>query len=343
MTDRWQSAFATRVESGVRANPFQAWPLSRRDFLRTVSVGTAAIVRPIACREAPIPRGAAAYSPRFFDDAEFATLEALCDRILPPDHDPGARELGAARYIERLLTAFDGGEVPFLFAGGPTSDRNPYPDPQTGMPSATFPTNAFATPIPPSALQALHWRAELYGGEAAGLPPHVESQWGGTLRGLREIYKEGLVIVDEVSVAQAGAPFRELAAAEQDAVLAALDQPGVFPNDPVRGATFLDQLIRHTIEGCLAAPEYGGNQDGAGWRMVGLEGDSQPLGYANYVAPSDSVVERAGHPLSTPNPDEVAADGSLAPRPLSADGAQVQTAIAEFTSVLEALLPGACA
>jgi hypothetical protein len=318
-------------------------PLPRRDFLRTVSVGAAALAWPTSCTNALAPRGAAPYSPRFFGDAEFATLEALCDRILPPDRDPGAKQLGAARYIERLLAAFDGVDVPFLYAGGPTSDRNPLPDPETGTPSATFPPNAFATPIPPTSLQALYWRAELYGGAAAGLPPHVESQWGGTLRGLREIYLEGLAIVDEVSLAEAGARFVELAPEEQDAVLAALDAPNVFPPDPVRGATFLDHVIRHTLEGCLAAPEYGGNQDGAGWRMIGVEGDSQPLGYSLYVAPTDSLAERPDHPLSTANPDELAGDGSLAPLPLSDEGAGVQAAIAEFTSLLENLLPGACA
>ena len=316
--------------------------LSRRAFLRAASIGAVAIAWPTACRPPLAPRGAP-LSPRFFSDAEFATLEALCDRILPPDQDPGAKELGAARYIERLLTAFDGGDVPFLFAGGPTSDRNPYPDPQTGTPSTTFPPDAFATPIPPTNLQSLYWRAELYGGEAAGLPPHVEQQWGGALRGLREIYLEGLAIVDAQSLALGGAAFVDLTTEEQDAVLAALDAPGVFPNDPVRGETFLDHVIHHTIQGCLAAPEYGGNANGAGWRMVGIEGDSQPLGYSLYVAPTDSLAERPDHPLSTPNPDEVVA-GVLTPKPIGGDAAAIQAAISDYATFLENLPPGgACA
>ena len=317
--------------------------LSRRDFLRAASIGAAACAWPTACKQSPQPRSAP-YSPRFFSDAQFATLEALCDRILPPDSDPGAKDLGAARYIEQLLSAFDGSEVPFLYAGGPTSDRNPYPDPLLGTPSATYPpVNAFATPIPLTSVQELYWRAELYGGAGAGLPAHVEQQWGGTLRGLRDIYVEGLAIVDQVSIAQRGAPFTSLSTADQDAVLAALDQPHVFPADPVRKATFLDHAIRHTIEGCFAAPEYGGNAGGAGWRMIGLEGDSQPLGYAIYQETIDAMAERPDHPLSTANPDELATDGSLAPKPLTSDGAHIQDAIASFTELLENLLPGACA
>lgn len=178
-----------------------------------------------------------------------------------------------------------------------------------------FPSNSFAEPIPPSSVQELYWRAEIFGGDAAGLPPHIEQQWGGTLGGLRDVYPEGLAIVDEVAQAQAGASFVDLTTELQDGLLDLLDQPGVFPADPVRGRTFLEVVIRHTIEGCFSAPEYGGNDGGAGWRMIGIEGDSQPLGYSLYRAPTDALVERPDHPLSTPNPDEVAKDGSLAPQP----------------------------
>jgi hypothetical protein len=101
-------------------------------------------------------------------------------------------------------------------------------------------------------------------------------------------------------------------------------------------------VIRHTLEGCFAAPEYGGNEAGAGWQMLGIEGDSQPLGYSIYRAPSGDLVERPDHPLSMPNPDEIAGDGSLAPRPLTPDGDDVQETISAFTALLEQLLPGAC-
>jgi len=322
-------------------NAVAALPLSRRSFLAAISVGAAVAAWPFGSFGGARRLGAPA-TPRYLSDHEFATLEALCDRILPPDSDPGARQLGAARYVERLLTAFDG-DAPFLYAGGPSSGRNPYADESTGMPSAVFPSNAFAEAIPPSGVQELYWRAEIFGGDAAGLPPHVEQQWGGTLRGLRDVYREGLATVDAVAQAEAGAPFVELSTELQDGLLPVLDQPGRFPADPVRGQSFFDIVIRHTIEGCFSAPEYGGNDGGAGWRMIGIEGDSQPLGYSLYRAPTGTLVERPDHPLSTPNPDEVAEDGSLAPRPLSADGDAVQRTISEFTSLLEHLLPGACA
>jgi hypothetical protein len=44
---------------------------------------------------------------------------------------------------------------------------------------------------------------------------------------------------------------------------------------------FRDLLFDHAIEGWLAAPEYGGNADGAGWRAVAFDGDVCPDGYTD--------------------------------------------------------------
>src|SRR5436190_533622 len=41
-------------------------------------------------------------------------------------------------------------------------------------------------------------------------------------------------------------------------------------------------LIELVSQGAFAAPEYGGNRDGAGWALCNYEGDSQPLGYSLY-------------------------------------------------------------
>jgi hypothetical protein len=67
--------------------------------------------------------------------------------------------------------------------------------------------------------------------------------------------------------------------------------------------------------------------------MLGLQGDVQPLGYSLYSAATGDYAERPDLPMSTPNPDEVAADGSLQPRPLTPDGEAMQEAIAMLTSI----------
>jgi len=317
-----------------------AW-LSRRSFLKAVGLLSAAVAWPGGCGRLLLPAATARAVTTFFTDAERATLEALVDRILPPDADPGAKALGAATYVERLLTAFDG-SPPALYAGGPYSDRNPFPDNSNGTPSTRFPLNAFATPLAPSPLQELYWRAQLFGDQAAGLPAYLTAQRGGTLRGLRDIYREGLATVDAVAQAQKGAPFAQLSTADQDALLDVFDTPAVFPVDPVRGHSFLDQVIAHAIEGCFSAPEYGGNAGGSGWRMLGIEGDDQPLGFSIFSLATQSYVERPDHPMSTANPDELGPGGALVPKPLSADGDAIQQSISDQTAILEKFLPGAC-
>jgi hypothetical protein len=119
----------------------------------------------------------------------------------------------------------------------------------------------------------------------------------------------------------------------QDEVLAALDMRGVLQPDARRGGTFLDLLIRHTLEGCLGVPEYGGNKRRRGWRLIGLEGDVQPLGYSIYSTADDAYHERTDHPMSTPNPDELGPGGGLAPRPISEDAKRVQETIVFFSGL----------
>lgn len=312
--------------------------LDRRAFLKLLGLLGTAAGAPVGCRPDLLAADARG---RFFTEAERATLSALCDRILPPDHEPGAAALGAVDYVERLLTAFEFAQ-PRIYARGPYSGRAPYPDNDTGTPGSVHPPNDFAGFLPLSPLQELAWRAEVLGETEAGLPAHLSTQRGGALRGLRSIYREGLARVDALSRAVHGHPFVSLGVAEQDAMLDRFAAPDAFAPDPVRGRSFFDLAIQHTLEGCFTAPEYGGNRGGQGFAMLGLEGDAQPLGYAIYSRASGGYHERPESPLTTANPDEISPGGALAPRPLSADGLFIQKGISELTQFLELVLPGAC-
>jgi gluconate 2-dehydrogenase gamma chain len=313
------------------AAPSVALYLGRRDFLKALGVVLAALAAP----GLRIERAVAKARGGFLTKQERATLEALVDRILPPDDGlPGGKALGAASYVEQLLTALDHKRKPRLFAGGPFSGRNPYPDPKTGMPSRRRPKNAFKKFLPPTRLQELFWRGEIFG--TAGIPElaAIDAQLGGPKVGLRTLYQTGLAKVDMVATATKGAPFASLATADQDAVLAMLDH-GAFAPDPRRdGATFIEVVIRHTLEGCFAPPEYGGNTNGQGWALVGLEGDVQPLGFSIFSTAKGDYEERADHPMSTPNPDEIGPGGVVQPKALSADAQQIQANISQLTSAL---------
>jgi len=301
--------------------------LSRRQFLKAGAVI-------LTAASLPLTRGQrvwAAARGRFFTRSERATLNAVCDRILPRDTDPGALALDAPRYIERLLTAFDH-SVPRIFAGGPFSGRTPFPDNDDGTPSRKRPRNSFKQFIPLTRVQDIRWRAELFGSAAVPGADFNDAILG-PLVGLRDVYRTGLARVNEVATMVAGAPFARLSTAQQDEVIATLDMNGVLQRDARRGGTFLDLLIRHTMEGCFGVPEYGGNKRRRGWRMIGLEGDAQPLGYSIFSITDDAYHERADHPMSTPNPDELGPGGVLAPRPLSDDGKGVQDTIIFFSTL----------
>jgi gluconate 2-dehydrogenase gamma chain len=70
------------------------YAIGRRDFLK-VGV-TAAAVTAAGC-------GAPSGRWRVLSDEEAKTLAALCDRIVPPDQDPGAAQAGAVEFIDRQL------------------------------------------------------------------------------------------------------------------------------------------------------------------------------------------------------------------------------------------------
>lgn len=303
--------------------------IGRRQFLKALGVTALVATLPLGRPS----RAWAARRGRFFTKHERETLGALCDRILPPDADPGAASLGVVRYVERFLTAFDR-RRPKIFAGGPFSNRNHFSDLADGSILHRRPPDRMKHFIRLSRLQELEWRAELFGSAAVPEVAALDAQFGGPLVGLRDLYRESLQTVDEIAMATKGARFADLDTQAQDEVFDMLDG-GAFAPDPRRGKTFIDILIEHTLQGCFAVPEYGGNAKTRGWAMLGLEGDTHPLGYSLYSAAIDDYLERPDHPMSTPNPDELGPGGTLVPRPLTASGMQIQGSI----SLLASLIP----
>ncbi len=80
--------------------------------------------------------------------------------------------------------------------------------------------------------------------------------------------------------------FSSLAAEQQDEVLHSFDESTAAPRRGFRarpGAqNFFDMLRQHTIAGFLVDPDYGGNHDGVGWKVIGREREHMfqaPFGY----------------------------------------------------------------
>jgi gluconate 2-dehydrogenase gamma chain len=175
--------------------------LSRRRFLRDGSwIGGSLWL----ATQLPWPRAARAAAessaPTLLTPAEWKTLEAITARILPTDHEPGAREAGCTNFIDKALAHE----------------------------------------------------------EAAALP----------------LYRAGLSGIDAAARVRFEHPFAELAEAEQDELLAALEAGSAagWPAAAGPSPVFFETARVHTIIAFLADPKYGGNRDYAGWRVTHYPG-----------------------------------------------------------------------
>ena len=88
----------------------------------------------------------------------------------------------------------------------------------------------------------------------------------------KESYRSALAGLDAYCKATfAGKGFAGLAANDQDKVLSSLEK-GEIKIDGADSKTFFELLLQNTMEGFFADPIHGGNQDMAGWKLVGFPG-----------------------------------------------------------------------
>lgn len=258
---------------------------SRRGFLKLVGAVPAV---------AWLGAGCSSSGPRYLTDTERRVLGACADALFPPDDSgPGAAELGAVDFIDALLTAFEH-DPPRLHAAGPFSDRNPYPA-EDGSPSKRFPPDQFLEFLPLSRVQRAGWQLRLYGskGTPGGGPNDAVL---GPVIGLRDLLRDG--------VAAAIAVFPRPVDEVDDEFLRGIYD---YVPDPARG-----QIQLLVLQSLFALPEYGGNRDGGGWRVIHFDGDSMPLGYS-YIEPGTGRIrDRPDAPVIGP---ETATD----PDPMDAE------------------------
>ena len=192
---------------------------------------------------------------RFLTSGEHAALSAFVDRLIPADTDPGALAGGCADAIDYLLGAFLV-EPPFIYAGGPFSDRAGSAD------------NHFARFLPLDRYEATAWRLAIEG--SRGVPA---LEFNGPVKGLQAIYREGLAQLDARAQAMGSTNFAALSAPQRDLVINDTSDALV--------TALVDVGFPATLSAFYGAPEYGGNRDGAGWGFTAYEGDVQPRGYTD--------------------------------------------------------------
>jgi len=90
------------------------------------------------------------------------------------------------------------------------------------------------------------------------------------------IYRKGLLALERWCRGTHGKRFSELAAAEQDDALRALEA-GKVDLDGMSSATFFEMVRENAVEGYLSDPLYGGNRNMAAWKMIGFPGANPVL------------------------------------------------------------------
>ena len=93
-------------------------------------------------------------------------------------------------------------------------------------------------------------------------------------RSLAPAYRAGLAALDALARARLARGFATLEAAQQITLLEQLEDGTLhpWPEAAAAQATLFGLLRMHTLLGFLAAPSFGGNRDGAGWKAVGHVG-----------------------------------------------------------------------
>jgi hypothetical protein len=124
---------------------------------------------------------------------------------------------------------------------------------------------------------------ETPGAVQAGAVDYIVQALAGPYRAQLPLYRRGLKEVERCAQTRHGAPFVALSEAAQDVLLQALEA-GETPA-AADGAVFFDMVREHVLEGVFCEPEYGGNRDLAGWKLVGFPGQrtGYPDAYVNRV------------------------------------------------------------
>jgi gluconate 2-dehydrogenase gamma chain len=175
----------------------------------------------------------------FFDDHQWETIDAATARIMPTDHEPGAREARVVRFIDRYLSG-----IGYIYAAADGSGF-----------------------LELSGRLADAWRARIADMQAVyrdgirRLDAVAEERFGGAFKTLDSERQDA--VLEELS----GAPKPEPVSLGRDVGVQTFLQ-GVFDE----GLEFFPALCLHTRQGFYADPVYGGNRGHVGWQVVGFPG-----------------------------------------------------------------------
>lgn len=175
----------------------------------------------------------------FFNQHEWETVEAATARIIPTDHDPGAREAGVVRFIDRYLYNID-----YIYA---SADGSGF--------------------LRIEGKEADAWNErmvemqETYRQGIRKLDEISQEKFDGLFKDLNDEQQ------DEVLVDLSGRPKPEHMKFDSSGEHGTFLQ-GTFDE----GLDFFSALALHARQGYYCDPVYGGNKDFIGWKVIGYPG-----------------------------------------------------------------------
>jgi gluconate 2-dehydrogenase gamma chain len=115
------------------------------------------------------------------------------------------------------------------------------------------------------------------GAVEVGAVDYIEIALAGDYAALVPLYRQGLRMVNRLAQGKFGRGFCRLTEAQKDAVLVDFEAGAVAGFK--KAAEFFETVRYHVLEGVFCEPQYGGNKDMIGWRLVNFPG--QQFGYAD--------------------------------------------------------------
>jgi len=178
---------------------------------------------------------------RFFTPQEASLVEALTARILPGSaDDPGAREAGTVNFIDNMLAEYESFDEPTYF-------HPPFVGVESDKPK-----------LPPGVSELTDEELDRYGFQGSQTP--------------QEYYRAGLAALAAYSLSSQGVAFDAATEEQQDAVVKALADGSATGFDSPKAKDFFKHVRSDTIRAVFSDPLYGGNQNFAGWRLIGYLG-----------------------------------------------------------------------
>ena len=146
------------------------------------------------------------------------------------------------------------------------------------------------------------------GAVEAGAHIYLDHALAGHYLSQQAAYRRGLAAVNAYSQTKYGSPFVKIDATQQAGVITDMQGGTATGFSGPSAAAFFATLLQHAKEGTFCDPVYGGNQNFAGWKMIGFPGGQLAYGDADMVVGADQskkqimgLADMESTPMPSPN------------------------------------------